>query len=56
MARFLKLVMAAQIVGLISVTASAQVGNCPSRPVPGTPISNPLDLYSQNGPQRRIGL
>ncbi|MFZ0479173.1 MAG: multicopper oxidase domain-containing protein [Terriglobales bacterium] len=47
--KFLKLVMAVQVVGLALVTASAQVGNCPSRPVPGTPIANPLDLYSQNG-------
>ncbi len=30
-----------------SMCAAAQM--CPSRPAPGTPISNPLDLYSQNG-------
>ncbi|MGA9527190.1 MAG: multicopper oxidase domain-containing protein [Terriglobales bacterium] len=44
-----KWVMAAGFVGLAFVTASAQVGNCPSRPNSGTPITNPLDLYSQNG-------
>jgi FtsP/CotA-like multicopper oxidase with cupredoxin domain len=49
MAKFLRLVMAVQVVGLAMVTASAQVGNCPSRPDPGTPIVNPLDLYSVNG-------
>lgn len=30
-----------------SLGAAAQM--CPPRPAPGTPISNPLDLYSQNG-------
>jgi FtsP/CotA-like multicopper oxidase with cupredoxin domain len=35
--------------GLSVATAAGQVGNCPSRPNPGTPIANPLDLYSQNG-------
>jgi FtsP/CotA-like multicopper oxidase with cupredoxin domain len=49
MCKFLKSAMAVLIVGLVSVTAAAQVGNCPSRPVAGTPISNPLDLYSQSG-------
>jgi len=33
-------------VGSIALSAAAQ---CPSRPAAGTPISNPLDLYSQNG-------
>jgi FtsP/CotA-like multicopper oxidase with cupredoxin domain len=31
------------------VVASAQAPICPSRPLPGDPIFNPLDLYSQNG-------
>lgn len=31
----------------LSLQVAAQ--NCPSRPTPGTPITNPLDLYSQNG-------
>ena len=34
------------LVGGFSLCA-AQV--CPTRPAPGTPITNPLDLYSQNG-------
>jgi len=29
--------------------ASAQAPICPLRPIPGDPIYNPLDLYSQNG-------
>jgi FtsP/CotA-like multicopper oxidase with cupredoxin domain len=43
-----RLAMAIPLWGLALVTASAQVGNCPSRPDPGTTIVNPLDLYSQN--------
>jgi FtsP/CotA-like multicopper oxidase with cupredoxin domain len=34
---------------LTAVTTAAQVGNCPQRPEQGTPIVNPLDLYSQGG-------
>jgi FtsP/CotA-like multicopper oxidase with cupredoxin domain len=49
MRRFFKLAIAVQLVGLALVTASAQVGNCPSRPNPGDTIANPLDLYSQSG-------
>ncbi len=49
MGRFFRLAIAVQIIGLALVTASAQVGNCPSRPNPGDTIANPLDLYSQNG-------
>jgi FtsP/CotA-like multicopper oxidase with cupredoxin domain len=41
--RFLQLVL----LWGFALTAVAQV--CPPRPAPGTPISNPLDLYSQNG-------
>jgi FtsP/CotA-like multicopper oxidase with cupredoxin domain len=47
--KFFGLVIAVQVVGLALGTASAQVGNCPSRPAPGTPVVNPLDLYSVNG-------
>lgn len=47
--RLFMFVIEVQVVGLALVAASAQVGNCPSRPAPGTPITNPLDLYSQNG-------
>ena len=52
MRRFFRFAIAAQLFGLAVVTASAQVGNCPSRPTledTGTIVSNPLDLYSQNG-------
>src|SRR5437868_14621414 len=30
-----------------SLFSTAQI--CPSRPAPGTPITNPLELHSQNG-------
>ncbi len=49
MRKLLKWTLAAQLLGLAVVTASAQVGNCPSRPNPGDPVVNPLDLYSQSG-------
>jgi FtsP/CotA-like multicopper oxidase with cupredoxin domain len=45
----LGLAVAVQFIGLALVAASAQVGNCPSRPNPGDTIANPLDLYSQSG-------
>jgi len=35
--------------GVFQVCAWAQPGVCPLRPQPGSIISNPLDLYSQNG-------
>lgn len=35
--------------GLAAGSALAQTPICPDRPLPGSPISNPLDLYSQNG-------
>src|SRR5579862_5327481 len=31
------------------ISASAQAPGCPDRPLPGSPLNNPLDLYSQNG-------
>jgi len=37
------------VCGVAAINASAQLPVCPSRPQPGTFISNPLDLYSQNG-------
>ncbi|MFZ3263054.1 MAG: multicopper oxidase domain-containing protein [Terriglobales bacterium] len=49
MRKCFRLAITIHLVGLALVTASAQVGNCPSRPDPGTTITNPLDLYSQNG-------
>jgi FtsP/CotA-like multicopper oxidase with cupredoxin domain len=49
MYKFFRLMIAAQLAGLALVTASAQVGNCPSRPTEGSVVVNPLDLYSQSG-------
>ena len=43
--RFLLLLMA---VGAFVSNASGQ-SICPTRPSPGSPVLNPLDLYSQNG-------
>jgi FtsP/CotA-like multicopper oxidase with cupredoxin domain len=48
MLKVFKLFLAVQLIGL-GLVASAQVGNCPSRPSPGTPVANPLDLFSQSG-------
>lgn len=36
------------LISAFSLSAAAQQV-CPARPAPGDPISNPLDLYSQNG-------
>ena len=47
MSHQLKLVPLVLLCGL-SLTAAAQT-MCPPRPAPGTPIANPVDLYSQNG-------
>src|SRR5689334_9727583 len=33
---------------LVSAWAGIPAG-CPDRPLPGTPVNSPLDLYSQNG-------
>ena len=49
MFKVFKFALAALLVGLALVAASAQVGNCPSRPDEGTVVANPLDLFSQNG-------
>ena len=35
--------------GISLLSASAQLSECPDRPFPGAPVTNPLDLYSQNG-------
>jgi FtsP/CotA-like multicopper oxidase with cupredoxin domain len=48
MRKFFRLAIAGQLVGLALVTASAQLPNCPLRPNPGSPVVNPLNLYSQN--------
>ena len=44
----LKLTVTAQFLGLALLPASAQTP-CPSRPVPGSLVMNPLELGSQNG-------
>ncbi len=49
MFKVFKFALAASLAGLALVGASAQVGNCPSRPDEGTVVANPLDLFSQNG-------
>jgi FtsP/CotA-like multicopper oxidase with cupredoxin domain len=36
------------VIALAGAWAGTPPG-CPSRPLPGTPVNNPLDLYSQNG-------
>jgi hypothetical protein len=35
--------------GISLVSASAQLPVCPDRPIQGSPVNNPVDLYSQNG-------
>ncbi len=42
-------VLLAVLCGVSLVAASAQAPTCPMRPLPGNPVLNPLDLYSQNG-------
>lgn len=37
------------VIGCALVTASAQLPNCPLRPVPGSVVQDPLNLSSQNG-------
>jgi FtsP/CotA-like multicopper oxidase with cupredoxin domain len=44
----LRVVLVLAICGLSLLCASAQ-SICPVRPAPGSPVLNPLDLYSQNG-------
>jgi FtsP/CotA-like multicopper oxidase with cupredoxin domain len=48
MRRFLKYSLLAQFAALALLTAAAQT-NCPSRPVPGSVVVDPLELSSQNG-------
>jgi FtsP/CotA-like multicopper oxidase with cupredoxin domain len=49
MGKLFRLAIAAQFVGLALVAASAQLGKCPPYPNLGDPVTNPLDLYSQDG-------
>lgn len=44
-----RVVLLVLLCGVCLVSASAQLPICPDRPTPGSPIYNPLDLYSQNG-------
>ena len=48
MSSMLKLSLVSLICGVALLSASAQQ-ICPPRPLPGTLVVNPLDLYSQNG-------
>ena len=49
MRAMLRVGLLALICGVSLISASAQGPGCPDRPLPGTPVNNPLDLYSQNG-------
>ena len=49
MDKFYKLLLAMLIWGAGLGHAVAQSTGCPARPVPGTVVSNPYDLYSTNG-------
>ncbi len=46
----LRIGLLALVCGVSLLSASAQIQpGCPDRPLPGSPLNNPLDLYSQNG-------
>jgi FtsP/CotA-like multicopper oxidase with cupredoxin domain len=49
MDKLFRFAILAQFAGLALIASSAQVGNCPSYPSLGDPVTNPLDLYSQGG-------
>ncbi len=49
MRAILRVLAIALLCGISLVSASAQAPICPERPLPGNPLTNPLDLYSQNG-------
>ncbi len=49
MRAMLRVLLLVMLSGIALVSASAQAPICPSRPQPGAPITNPIDLYSQNG-------
>jgi hypothetical protein len=49
MQSLLQTVLLVLLCGVSLVSSSAQVGACPLRPALGSPINNPLNLYSQNG-------
>jgi FtsP/CotA-like multicopper oxidase with cupredoxin domain len=55
MCRVLKYAVAALMLGCALLAASAQSSTCPSRPVPGTLVLNPLELSSKNG-ELQLGL
>ena len=43
-----RLILVSLLCGLVPAGAAAQM-ICPAWPVPGSPVENPVDLYSQNG-------
>jgi FtsP/CotA-like multicopper oxidase with cupredoxin domain len=49
MRAILRVLAVTMLCGISLVSASAQAPICPIRPLQGSPINNPLDLYSQNG-------
>ncbi len=49
MRALLKSVLFVLLVGFACQSMFAQAPICPDRPLPGSPVQNPLDLYSQNG-------
>lgn len=49
MRAILKFILLSFVAATAVVSASAQGPMCPTRPLPGTLVTNPLDLFSQNG-------
>src|SRR5690242_20645379 len=49
MRNFLKWMFGVQVAGLALATASAQLPNCPLRPIAGSVVLDALSLTSQNG-------
>ena len=49
MRAMLRAVLLVGLCGISLLRASAQLPACPARPLPGSAVNNPLDLYSQNG-------
>ena len=55
MRRALKYSLLVQFLGVVALTASAQLPNCPLRPTPGSVVLDPLRLSSKNG-ELQLGL
>jgi FtsP/CotA-like multicopper oxidase with cupredoxin domain len=49
MSKVVKLLLASLVCSAVSNSAMAQTSGCPARPLPGSVVNNPLDLYSTNG-------